>query len=60
MSWISTKSLAFGLALVSAVAGANIQVQVGKVGLNFDPPTLTGVNPGDTITYNFNPKVGDF
>jgi len=47
-------SLALGLALT--VSGANIQVQVGKTGLTFDPVTINA-NVGDSVTYNFFPKV---
>jgi hypothetical protein len=51
------KAFALSFALISSAAAASTQVQVGKDGFTFTPPTLTGINPGDTITYNFNPKV---
>lgn len=51
----NTVSLVLSLAL--AVSGANIQVQVGQNGLTFDPVTINA-NVGDSVTYNFFPKVG--
>lgn len=44
-----------GLA-VSAASAANIQVQVGKGALTFDPENVPA-QVGDTVTYNFFPKV---
>lgn len=42
---------------VSSAAGATFQVQVGEnATLTFDPETITA-QPGDTVTYNFHPKV---
>jgi len=55
MLLVNTVSLVLSLAL--AVSGANIQVQVGQTGLTFDPVTINA-NVGDSVTYNFSPKVG--
>jgi len=62
MSVLSSVVLALAVA-VSSVAGftpygKTYQVQVGANGnLTFDPETITA-NVGDTIVYNFHPKVG--
>jgi plastocyanin len=43
--------------VVSSAAGASFQVQVGEnATLTFDPETIIA-QPGDTVTYNFHPKV---
>jgi hypothetical protein len=51
-------SLSFVIACtVSSVLGANFQVQVGENStLKFDPETIIA-QAGDTVTYNFHPKV---
>jgi plastocyanin len=43
--------------IVSSAAGASFQVQVGENStLTFNPETIIA-QPGDTIKYNFHPKV---
>ena len=43
---------------VSSAAGASFQVEVGQnATLRFNPETIVA-QPGDTVTYNFYPKVG--
>jgi hypothetical protein len=54
------KPLFLGLAAlsVSAVSAFNWDVDVGKGGkLVFEPPTIGGAVPGDTVTYHFFAKV---
>jgi hypothetical protein len=54
------KSLFLGLSAlaVSTVSAFNWEVDVGKGGnLTFNPPTILGAVPGDTVTYNFFAKV---
>jgi plastocyanin len=55
MSGAYLKAIALALSFVSSALGANTVVQVGKDGLTFTPPTISA-SPGDTVTYNFNPK----
>lgn len=50
MSRLSLLSFVVACA-VSSAAGASFQVQV-----TFDPETIVA-QPGDTVTYNFHPKV---
>jgi plastocyanin len=54
MARVSIVSLVLSLGL--AASAANIQVDVGKTGLTYDPETVTA-QAGDTVTYNFHPKV---
>lgn len=51
-------ALSIGLAVTNASA-ANIQVQVGKGALKFDPENVPA-QVGDTVTYNFFPKVCEY
>ncbi|RFU31319.1 hypothetical protein B7463_g5005, partial [Scytalidium lignicola] len=53
------KSLILGVAALAAstVQAAHWDVEVGKGGqLAFDPPTISGIIEGDTVTYHFFPK----
>jgi hypothetical protein len=57
MSWLSIVVVALTVA-VSSAAGASFQVEVGQnATLTFNPETIVA-QPGDTVTYNFHPKVG--
>lgn len=54
MGRVSIVSLVLSVGL--AASAANIQVDVGKTGLTYDPEAVTA-QAGDTVTYNFHPKV---
>ena len=61
MSFISSVVLVLGVAISSVAGftsiGKTFQVQVGANGnLTFDPETIVA-NVGDTVVYNFHPKV---
>jgi hypothetical protein len=57
MSWLSTVVVALTVA-VSSATGASFQVEVGQnATLTFNPETIVA-QVGDTVTYNFHPKVG--
>lgn len=51
----STLALGLALSVYSALA-VNIDVNVGKGGTVFDPPSIKAA-VGDTVTYKFFPKV---
>lgn len=56
MLWFSSTLLALAIA-VSSAAGAHFTVEVGaNATLTFNPRTITAA-AGDTVTYNFHPKV---
>jgi len=62
MSFFSSVVLVFAVAISSVAGftpyGQTFQVQVGANGnLTFDPETIIA-NVGDTVVYNFHPKVG--
>jgi plastocyanin len=49
---VSTRAFLAGTALAAISHAANIQVQVGKSGLSYDPPTIAA-SVGDTVSFVF-------